>query len=107
MEHRRNVLRLKGPAWGSKEETVLFYKKKKKKKRKKERKEKEKQFRMVVEKKERSAKPSCSVDFPFLKFFTVSFKEGVYFLFVYPSLVYLKWVQISTWLFIQIWYTFL
>ena len=29
-------------------------------------------------------------------FFTVSFVEGIYFLFVYPSLVYLKWVQIST-----------
>ena len=45
MEHKGNVLKLKGPAWGSKEETVLFYQKKKKKRKK----GKEKQFRMVVE----------------------------------------------------------
>ena len=72
-------------------------------KKKKERKEKKNNLEWWLKKKERSAKPSCSVDFPFLKFFTVSFVESVYFLFVYPSLVYLKWVQISTWLFTQIW----
>ena len=47
MEHKGNVLKLKGPAWGSKEETVLFYQKKKKKK-KEINKGKEKQFIMVV-----------------------------------------------------------
>ena len=61
-----------------------------KKKKKKERKEKKNNLEWWLKKKERSAKPSCSVDFPFLKFFTVSFVESVYFLFVYPSLVYLN-----------------
>ena len=35
MEHKGNVLKLKGPAWGSKEETVLFYQKKKKERKEK------------------------------------------------------------------------